>query len=240
MLPTDWKFSLRELFRNYFTDRKSAPMITIALIDDAVNLGFFSAVGEVDYYEVNNGIKKASPYSGHLTHATICAGILKTYAPAVHIINLNIFPPSAPRANIHDLAIALQWCTGQNIDIVHLSVGSTVPQDKAHLLLPCQNLVEKGRYIVASVANTMQYTMPADFEGVIGVICDRSLKNYQMYVVSKAVHKIKIAASASHLLRKCDGTLFQTKPTNSFAAPTVTARLIKDLQREQKPFISTF
>lgn len=213
-------------------------MITVALIDDAVNLGFFSAVDNVDYYEVNNGIRRSSPDSGHLTHATICAGILKTYVPAVHIINLNIFHPFAPRANIHDLATALQWCVGQNVDIVHLSIGSTDPQDKAHLLLPCQNLLEEGRYIVASVANTMQYTMPADFEGVIGVVCDRSLKDDQMYVVSKAGHKIKVAASTFHLLRKCDGTLFRTKPANSFAAPTVTTRLIKDLQRKRKTFYS--
>lgn len=213
-------------------------MINVALIDDAVNLGFFSAIDDVDYYEVNNSIKNSSAQSSHLTHATICAGILKTYVPSVHIINLNIFSPSVPRANINDFAIALQWCIEQDIDIVHLSIGSTVPKDKACLQLPCKKLVEKGRYIVASVANTMQYTVPADLEGVIGVVCDKSLKNDQMYVASRTGHKIKVAASASHLLRKHDGTFFQTKPTNSFAAPTVTARLIRELERKNSDLLA--
>ncbi|WP_418666374.1 S8 family serine peptidase [Allofournierella sp.] len=204
-------------------------MISIAIIDDDVNQNVFKAIDTFDYYEVNNTIKRCTPHCGHLTHSTICSAIIKNYVSTVNLVNLNIFSPGNPCANINNLALALRWCVSHHISIVHLSIGSVLKSDTNFLLQSFNEVIHSGCYVVASVSNTHTYTIPADFPGAISVVCDPSLKSGQFYILSNQDGKIRFAASSAHSLLKHNGSYFDVKSSNSFATPVITASIASEL-----------
>lgn len=204
-------------------------MVSVVIIDDAVNYGVFKSIDSFSYYEVSDTVKPCLPNHGHLTHATICGAIIKHYAPQIELINLNIFSPQSAYADVNKFALALHWCALQRVDVVHLSVGSVTKSDKIRLCHPFNEALNAGCCVIASVSNTNVETFPADFLGAISVISDPLLRDDQFYILHNKNQRVRFAASASHSLLKCDGSCFKTKNSNSFATPLITAKIATQL-----------
>lgn len=200
-------------------------MVSVVIIDDAVNFGVFKSIDSFSYYEVSDTVKPCIPNHGHLTHATICGAIIKHYAPQIKLINLNIFSPQSAYADVNKFALALHWCALQRVDIVHLSIGSVAKSDEIRLCHPFKDALSAGCCVIASVSNTNVPTFPADFSGAISVISDPLLRDDQFYILQNKSQRVRFAASASHSLLKCDGSCFKTKNSNSFATPLITAKI---------------
>ena len=195
-------------------------MVSVVIIDDAVNYGVFKSIDSFSYYEVSDTVKPCLPNHGHLTHATICGAIIKHYAPQIELINLNIFSPQSAYADVNKFALALHWCALQR---------SVTKSDKIRLCHPFNEALNAGCCVIASVSNTNVETFPADFLGAISVISDPLLRDDQFYILHNKNQRVRFAASASHSLLKCDGSCFKTKNSNSFATPLITAKIATQL-----------
>lgn len=157
-------------------------------------------------------------------HGTTCAQIIHSYAPAATFCSLCILGHEEKlRGNLTQLLAALAWCRENRVPLIHMSVGSTKLSD----FLPIRNavfeLLRQGQVIVAAWSNQVsRYTAPAGFSGVLSVATDSSLQGNEYYTVNDPQPDTpRIYASAHHILP--DGR--ETTDANSYAAPTVTARV---------------
>ena len=68
-------------------------------------------------------------------------------------------------------------------EVINLSLGAPVPEDKERLEEVCRRLDEKGCVIVSAFDNGGTISYPAAFENVIGVVSDQSCQRVEDYVV---------------------------------------------------------
>lgn len=170
-------------------------------------------------------------------HGTTCAQIIHSYAPESTFCSLCILGHKEKlRGNLTQLLAALAWCRENRVPLVHMSVGSTKLSD----FLPIRNavfeLLRQGQVIVAAWSNqASRYTAPAGFSGVLGVAADSSLRGNKYYTVNDPQPDTPwIYASAHHILP--NGR--ETTDANSYAAPTVTARVHELLAHASCGFVS--
>lgn len=118
--------------------------------------------------------------------------------------------------------MAIEWCIEKKIKIINMSIGSIDFRDFQKLRSCFKNAYENGLIIVAASNNSGFFTYTACSSNVIGVKCDRRYKDDQFKVIRISFKGIDIIASGKHLLKNSDDE-FYTNPSNSFAAPLITA-----------------
>lgn len=149
--------------------------MTIALIDDAINLDYLQHPKQVACFAVKDGhiVRQTSTIrTTRITHATRCAQVLEALQVNCPIIHIRIMPVGCVAAQIEDLVLALQYCLIAGVDIICLSVGSTRLSDES-LLSPIVKLLHRsGCLLFAALSNNGHVTLPASMPQAIGVVAD--------------------------------------------------------------------
>ena len=87
-------------------------------------------------------------------------------------------------------------------------------------------MIQQGQTIVAARSNdAVRYTVPACCAGVLGVAADPELTGDQFYVLDAIPDDVQIFASSRHDLSAYPWGKAETVVSNSYAAPTVTAKI---------------
>lgn len=146
--------------------------MVIAIIDDGVhaptpnNLIFSLAVDE------HGGIAPHTGYTDVLSHGSICAAIVRKYAPDVRIGSIKILDSTTRKGDCANLVTAIYWCIEHHITIIHLSLGTVAAYDYPPLLNAVNAAYQHGIIIVSACKNGSPSSYPASFSNAIGVQCD--------------------------------------------------------------------
>lgn len=149
----------------------------IALIDDGINPGCLprnlphtqSPIEHFIEHFIADGdaIRPCNPESG-LTHGSACYSNFLRHTHAPHrLISIKVLDSETGTGSKNALVSALKWCSGQGIDLLHMSMGTRQYLDFAHIAEAVEDL--SGTVIVAACSNQNTLTFPACLPGVIGV-----------------------------------------------------------------------
>lgn len=199
----------------------------IAVIDDGIVPELFS-IGALycDMIVAESGRVRKRKLSERIVtyHGTMVSGIIKKYAPDVEFCSIRIFSGGIMKATCIQLIAALEWCLKAKIPVVNLSLGTTDPDDFDDVRRIVDRLLRQGQTVVAAAKNNGDYTLPAFHAGVLGVKADASLIDNQIRI-NPDKHGVPLLASSRHKLVLPDNSTIFTQISNSYAAPTVTARV---------------
>ena len=160
------------------------------------------------------------------SHGTTCAQIIHSYAPEAEFCSLAIFLQPKLRTSPTQLLAALDWCLEKKIPLVHMSAGTTQLCDQEPIRRQIAKMIQQGQTIVAARSNDAgRYTVPACCAGVLGVAADPELTGDQFYVLDAIPDDVQIFASSRHDLSAYPWGKAETVVSNSYAAPTVTAKI---------------
>ncbi len=209
-------------------------MLTLAIIDSGVNL---SEPGRMFHWEANEDgqIQPCAPAEDFHGHGTVCCLIIKKYFPDPLVIHsIKVLNPETNRGNKEKLLSALRWCIRENVNIVHMSIGSTYPRDFHEIQLCVGELKRHGIHIIAAASNRGKLTYPAYDERVIGVASEETLRDEAYIYCPNTLEGTPFYASSRHVLLNPLGEFFETDLFNSYAAPVVTAKALKILQKSEQ------
>lgn len=192
----------------------------IGMIDDALDDNVVLNFAKVERFrikqckvEVIRGKEiKVSP-----THATKCCNILIgcIEKPENHtLVHVDIM--NNGQLNIQDFLKALELLMKQKIDILCLSIGTTILSWEKAIYPLIKEMYNRGIFIVAASSNINFITIPAAFKEVIGTIslpADYFLRD-RIYALSKNNLEINY------------GIVTEPNEGNSFSAPLILASLL--------------
>ncbi|WP_066718730.1 S8 family serine peptidase [Clostridium sp. Marseille-P299] len=207
----------------------------IALIDDGIDSSAYANIHVKYDMQIGNDcvVRKRQADDWIMTdHGTTCAGIISKYAPMAEFCSIRIFHDERLRSSCDQLIAAMEWCMEKQVPIIHLSVGSSQPNDFSKLRVAVAKLIQRRHIVVAAHSNSSKYSVPACLNGVLGVIADSEFEGstYQMSTDLYAINNM-IKASSRHNLRTSSGIDLVTIVANSYAAPTVTAAVHNILEQ---------
>ena len=208
-------------------------MKRVAIIDDEIHTGLLKHRNRLIEKHVieNNTLKKISLNEDtlKLSHSTICAQILEHYAQVEYeLINIKLLREKTDdiqtkdigQAEAKQLKLALEKCAALKVDIISMSLGSTILNDARVLDNTIEQLNEMGVIMVGAGSNIGHFSVPAMYPEVIGVQHDgiHILKRGEMIYDPCNVLGIEVTA----------GFGFKRYiACNSFTVPIVVARILK-------------
>lgn len=209
-------------------------ILNVAVIDDGINENVYDVGPLIHDIEITRElrIRRREPHNSHLpTHGTICAAIIKKYAPDILLSSVRILDDEC-RGVKNQLIKAIEWCLEKKMDVVNLSLGTIHYKDFDAVKRVINEVSRKRLIIVASCHNHNVYTCPASFSSVIGVKSDRSrsLEEGQFIYNPYPFDGIEITACAAHYLKDIYGGDKHIYPSNSYAAPLITAEVCNLIQ----------
>jgi len=207
----------------------------VAIIDDGITPELFSTGTLIyDMIVTKRGRVRKRKLSERIVtyHGTMVAGIIKKYAPATKFCSVRIFSDGIMKATCVQLIAALEWCLKMKIPVINLSLGTTDQDDFNDVRRVADKLLGQEQIVVAACNNNGKYTMPAFYMGVFGVKADATLINNQIRSNSDK-DGVPLLASSRHSLALSDGSIITTQVTNSYAAPTVTAKVCNLMQTQK-------
>jgi hypothetical protein len=209
----------------------------IAVIDDGINYECYRTGNLIYDIEVSTElmITERKPYDPHMhSHGTTCAAIIKKYFPEAKFSSIKILEINSGKCIQKQLISAIEWCIDQGIYLINISLGSTDYRDYEEIRKCINKAAGAGITIVAAGSNKNIVTYPASLSNVIGVKCDNTnqTKGESIAYFLLPLHGIDFMVSGKHRLVDENGNDELTQPSNSFAAPYVTALAAKILKEE--------
>lgn len=206
-------------------------MLKVAFIDDGINANDISYKSDHKFFHYivkgDSVIESNDKIVNSESHGTLCASVFVKYAPDCNIYDINISPNEKDSINVRNVNIALQWCVGNDIHLISMSLGILSMIDISELKNIIDTITLKGIILVASCSNTNKVTYPASLDNVLGVRYDSqySLKNGEYYFLNSAFDGIDITTSlpVDHPLQYLENQ--NIKMTNSFAVPYIASRV---------------
>jgi len=210
----------------------------IALIDDGINAAIYPEL-KLRYdlsVEIDGTIKERHASETIITeHGTTCARIIAKYAPAAEFCSLRIFHQEKLRTSCTQLIAALKWCLNTRIPLIHMSVGSSLLSDYQKIRSITAKILHQRQVLVAARSNNQPYSIPACLSGVLGVSADAYLIDDDYEIMFSGSGQPVIQASSRHKLFSLAAGEKTTQITNSYAAPTITAK-VHNLLSHFEPF----
>jgi hypothetical protein len=146
--------------------------VNIAVVDSGIN-AFHSHVqgieGGISFEENHeNKIVPTLNFYDNVGHGTAIAGILRHKSPFANIFAIKIFYKKL-FATPALLIAALEWLIEQDMNIIHLSLGTKSERAKNRLYDICNKAYKKNIVVVASARFPADSVYPSVFDEVIGV-----------------------------------------------------------------------
>lgn len=207
----------------------------MAIIDDEIHAGMLLHKNRlIEKHLTKNHIIQQTLLAENdktlkLSHGTICAQILEHYAQVEYkLVNVKILEEKtdnrrkkdAGYAKAQQLKLALEKCAELNVDIISMSLGSTVLHDARILDDIILQLNEMGVIMVAAGANNGCFSIPAMYPEVIGVQHDgiHILKRGEM--IYEPDNYLGVEVTAGFRFKRYIAC-------NSYTVPIVVARILK-------------
>ncbi len=219
--------------------------VRIAILDDEIHRvprGFLSWTR----WGLRNGIwedtidtqKQERHWNGH---GETCLQIMAKYLQkaSVELHCLTCFGPNKSTGDVDVLLSALDHCLSLDVDLIHLSIGSSEYEDFPRIEEHIRPLLDRNVMIVAAQNNRNTITFPAWLDGVLAVRADPALIDGRFYAYLPGYERIDFCASSRHLLR-AENSMQVTPVANSFAAPVITAAAADYCCMEKDPSAERF
>lgn len=161
-------------------------------------------------------------------HGTAIYGIIKQHCPEAEIIVVKIFDDGNDYADVIKLNTALEFIY-ENIEcnIINMSVGISVIEDKERLYNICNLLKERGTILVAAYDNYGSISYPADFDCVLGVSeGEKCYKNSDFVYVNGTNGIVLGNGHIQRVLWK--NPIYQLTGGNSFACAHISGIIAQD------------
>lgn len=101
-------------------------------------------------------------------HGTACADQVMRIAPQVQTVPVRVFGQGLDTSPAV-LYEALRWAVEQRLDVVNVSLGTSLEETLYPLYVLCERARRNGTIVVAAGHNVRDWSYPAIFENVIGV-----------------------------------------------------------------------
>lgn len=208
----------------------------IAILDDGISVQQYR-IGNLKYdIEVIDGhiVEKRNKENHPNSHGSVCAAIIQKYVKHSTLSSVKILNEESWQGKVSDLCCGIEWCIENQVNIIHLSIGTVRILDFSSVRESCYKAYQKGIVIIAAQSNKGEFTMPAGLSFVIGV---RSRNLYQEAQFALNLNRmfdgIDFLASSIHSIECRNGEVIKTPPCNSFAAPLITAMAANILEERK-------
>lgn len=150
-------------------------------------------------------------------HGSIVSSYILRECENISIVSIQILDENN-KSKLSKLIQAINYCIANEIDVINLSLGINLTDEKAEKLRTvCHEATSKGILIFAAHNNSGKKSYPASFNNVIGIGHDSNIKS-NLFEVNKDKRNIyfsKQSISMGHLgLNEC-------KPGSSFLCPYI-------------------
>jgi len=146
--------------------------IRIAIIDSGVNLAH-PHIGNIAGGVTIASSKTNPTYIDHLGHGTAVAALIHHRAPQAQLFAVKVFH-DALATNLRTLLCAIDWCLGNNIDVINLSLGTTNQNHRAAFETAIARVQAKSKTLVSAAEMQNQPALPGILAGVIAVLADNT------------------------------------------------------------------
>jgi hypothetical protein len=168
--------------------------MNVAIIDDGIDaIKLDSYKGSIINLLSQNGKISPSKQLKEATHGGLCADVFLETTGRLPDVSICLPKDDKRRCNVNDLALALDWCAINKIDLINLSMGTTRFFDSSILSETMKRLSNTGIVLVAGSNNKGLITYPAVFNSCIGVCCDYRLKTNEIVYIENSFDGINIA-----------------------------------------------
>lgn len=121
-----------------------------------------SASGVALERRADGTIARSADVRDRLGHGTACAAVIRCLAPSATLVPVRVFGERL-ETSPEVLVAALDWCAERAIDVVNLSLGTTVEAFFEPLRDACRRAADAGCLIVTARPRGAGPTAPADF-----------------------------------------------------------------------------
>lgn len=209
-------------------------MVNIAIIDTGVGL---RKNKNIFRYKIDKGKVSSKKFGSSPIgiHGTICASELIYFAKDPNnykIYSLDISRSENNIGEVEDLVVAFDWCLNHEIDIIHMSIGTSNFLNFKIIEKEIDKLIKANIVVVAAGKNNDKITYPACLSNVIGVRYDRDkqLKSGEYIYIDNPRFGIDIIACGEYnknILRSPSEVI----RCNSYTAPFITAEVYNIMSR---------
>lgn len=203
-------------------------MKKIVIIDDGISL----LHAGVRRYQIDCRGQVSAGQSGETSrsHGTTCYEIIGKYAGEKKQewdwYSIQALNPGTREGKAEHLLTALRFAGQIGAKVIHLSIGTRNYADFPPLERQVKILYEQGVILVAALNNEQTITYPACLPYVFAVASEAGLRDGQYRAAGQNPGQVDFFASGTHLLRE-SGRVRLTPTSNSFAAPVITAQLLR-------------
>ena len=203
--------------------------VHIAIIDDGVNVDD-SDMHLYKNFEILDDLTISNSPSSGSGHALKAFLIMQKkidnecYISSIKILNEKCI------SSIDKLCKGLEICKKMKVDIINLSLGSTMFYDRDIILRIVNELYNLGIIIIAAVNNNLKLTYPASFSNVICVKANKLLEKNQIEKVSSNFLGVDFEVFSNYRMESSHLGKFWIGNHNSYSAPIVTA-LVANIYR---------
>lgn len=202
----------------------------IAVIDDGIYLPSALYLHKLlfDMQCVNGKIETRRREVAPGSHGTIVADLICSIADSVQIGSIQIIYRSG-RCRTNELVCALLWCLDKDIDVIHMSIGTSDWHDFPRIEEVVFQLTGK-LHMIAAKNNNGNLAAPADLPGVWSVSWNPSDEPdpYYCMFIKKDALAWEIKSNFKFPLKFVQKYGFDLGHSNSFQAAAVTGFLIKN------------
>lgn len=213
--------------------------VTVALVDSGVFAGHPHVAGRLErsltVRQAESGrMLVADDVKGDVSgHGTACAGVILQGAPDIRLFSLRVLDRQL-RTTHRRLAEAIHWCSGEGMDVINLSLGTTNADALELLQTACREASDAGCVLVAAAGPQRERSYPAGFGGlVLGVDEDPACEEWECRVRSGAPIPIGACGRPRDVER---ADLPHNFRGSSFAAARVSAMIAR--LREERPGVA--
>lgn len=174
--------------------------------------------------------REMPPANRAISHGTVCAAIINKKHPSVQIGSMQVIDPETNSGKPERLVAALIYLQCIDVEIIHMSIGTTDLFYQAEISLLIHVLKKQGKLLVAAANNLGCYCLPASLLNVHSVACTTRNSLFAGVDCLRATHCIDgvdYQCNGNHTLKLSDQTEYETGHANSFAAPILTAMIAK-------------
>lgn len=155
-----------ELFSGY-TGRE----VKIGIIDSGVNPAHPHVGGVAGGVRISSGEADSNDYLDYIGHGTAVAGAIREKAPDAELYAVKVFD-RALTTNIEAIINAIDWCVGNEMDLINLSLGTVNFEHREIIELAVAQAAERGTLLVAAREMSGKPSLPGCLPSVIGVVVD--------------------------------------------------------------------
>lgn len=165
----------------------------VAVIDSGVYAGHPHVQGVAGGISLVAG---AAPddYVDRNGHGTAVAAAIREKVPAAELIVVKIFDRTLA-ATAGDLARAIEWASGERVDLINLSLGTTNPAHAERLQSALTRAREAGAAVIAAADQAGLPSLPGSLRGAIAVAADWELGRDSVVVEAAGADAIRLRAS---------------------------------------------